>query len=128
MSGNRVLLLLAIADATLRLIVERNLPRDTYKVVTANDGFAASEKLEKADPVFALIIIDLALPVMTGWQVLANIAANKRYDDIPIIILAADEAEMQAPDDLAGRRIAFLLKPFHVANLVSLVETTLPVE
>ncbi len=80
------------------------------KVVTAKDGMDALEKLpnEKVD----LIITDLNMPNMDGFELLRTIRENQEFKELPVIILSSlsDEKDIQRGLQLGAN--SYLVKPF----------------
>ena len=79
----------AVPRAKLRKLFERN----GYEVVTANDGVQALEAM--SDKKFAVIITDLEMPNMNGFELIAAIQGKLETEDIPVIAITGHE-EMQA--------------------------------
>ena len=79
--------ILVVEDAELNIDLLVQLLEDEYRVITAVDG-AAGVKLagqEKPD----LILMDLSLPVLDGWEATRQIKASPALNHIPIIVLTA---------------------------------------
>src|SRR5947207_10287406 len=68
-------------------LVQVNLERDGYTVVTAYDGKEALEKVQSERP--DLIVLDVMMPYMDGFEVLQNLKKNPETRDIPVIMLTA---------------------------------------
>ena len=68
-------------------IVQANLEKEGFKVEVAYDGIEGLEKI-KANPPDA-IILDVMMPEKDGYQVCAELKADKRYAEIPILMLTA---------------------------------------
>jgi adenylate cyclase len=97
-------------DPVNRLLLSRSLEREGYRVETAEDGRGALEKLH-AGPC-DVILLDILMPELDGFQVLSEIEIDKDLRHIPVIVISAVEdmesvvrcIEMGAED--------YLLKPF----------------
>ena len=75
-----------------RDLLARRLSRDGHSLVTAEDGESALQMVE-AQP-FDLILLDLLMPGMSGYEVLCRLKASVRHHDVPIIVISAlDEIE-----------------------------------
>ena len=104
----------------LRLI----LSRAGYKVIKAENGPKGLEFLnsETVD----LILLDLVMPEMDGWEVYQRLKANERTRDIPVIIVTA---KAQRIDRVLGLYIVgaddYITKPFSPKALISSVEEIL---
>src|SRR5205807_6916457 len=68
-------------------LVQVNLERQGYEVVTAFDGKEALEKVESEHP--DLIVLDVMMPYMDGFEVLQNLKKNQNTREIPVIMLTA---------------------------------------
>ena len=91
--------ILIVEDNELNLDLLVQLLEDDYELVTANNGADGIEiaELERPD----LILMDMSLPVMDGWEATRRIKANNGLTHIPIIALTAhamsgDEAKAKA--------------------------------
>ena len=98
-------------DALCVLLAGQN-----YRVLDARNGREALEVLAHTPP--ALIIMDLSMPVMTGWQLLESIRDEKLLPDVPIIVLSADN---HPPDD----DVCFLQKPVGAQHLLEEISSQL---
>lgn len=79
--------ILVVEDVELNMDLLVQLLEDEYQVLTATDGAAGIELAEREQP--DLILMDLSLPVMDGWEAARRIKANDRLKHIPIIALTA---------------------------------------
>ena len=70
-----------------RDMLSRRLERKGFEVVMAEDGQKGVDMSKSEDP--DLILMDLSLPVMDGWQATSTIKANDETKEIPIIVLTA---------------------------------------
>ena len=70
-----------------RDMLSRRLERKGYEVVMAEDGQKGVDKSKSENP--DLILMDLSLPVMDGWEATSTIKADDNTKDIPIIVLTA---------------------------------------
>jgi CheY-like chemotaxis protein len=81
-----------------------------YQALQAESGFAALRILEKQTP--DLLVLDLAMPEMTGFDVLREVIAMPHLDTMPVMVLTATSFG-PAPDDVAHRIGAWVTKPVH---------------
>lgn len=94
-----------------------------HEIVPASDGETALRRIAVRRP--DLILLDLLMPVMDGFEVCRQIKANSQWRDIPIIFLsAADDKELIVRALNAGA-IDFITKPFSHAELLCRVRTQL---
>lgn len=105
-------------DAAIRTLVVAALKREPIEVHTAQDGVAAMECMRAN--VYAVILLDLMMPRLNGYEFLENLDAV-RGDSRPIIIVmtAFDSASLRRLP--ANRVHAVLHKPFDVERVVDLV-------
>jgi len=104
---------------TMRRVTERLLLREGVRVVLASDGLDALEKLKTVYP--AVIVSDIEMPRLDGFDLVRRIRADARITDIPIIIISSRVA--QKHQDIATQLGAdhYLGKPFREAELLALV-------
>jgi two-component system OmpR family response regulator len=101
-------------------IIKAYLERDGYKVITAHDGQAALETARRELP--GLIILDLMLPEVSGWDVCR---ALRKDSEVPIIMLTARD---DTTDKIVGLELGaddYVTKPFDPKELVSRVRAVL---
>jgi two-component system, OmpR family, alkaline phosphatase synthesis response regulator PhoP len=115
---------LVIDDAApIRLLCRVNLEADGIEVLEASDGAAGLElaRTEKPD----VILLDVMLPGMDGWQVAEQLVGDPRTESVPIVFLTARaEARDRARGlDLGG--IGYVTKPFNPLELAPLVRELL---
>jgi len=103
-------------DDDLRIVVIETLERDGIAVLAARDGVEALEILT-FQPQPCLILLDLMMPRMSGWEFRRRQLADPRLAGVPVVVMTAtttlDEAAIQA-DDL-------LRKPLSLPSLLALV-------
>ncbi len=95
---------------------------EKFQVTTAANGRLALDLLEKGGQVFQLIISDLMMPVMDGYQLLAVLKSDPRFQGIPVVMLTA---RADAADKLQALRIGvddYLIKPFDAEELLVRVD------
>ena len=101
---------------SVRNFVGSILERNGYFTIKSNNGADALEKMkiEKVD----LMITDLEMPKMHGFDLISNIREQKKYDNLPIIILTgrAGMKHRQTGEDLGAN--AFIVKPFKEKDLL----------
>ena len=104
-------------DKDIRSSVKTILEAEAYDVVIAENGREALDLFR--DPTFrpAVMLLDLMMPVMNGWQVLDHIARDRRLQKIPIILMSAFFGER-----FVGDPYTMLIKPFALDRMLDLVE------
>lgn len=106
-----------------RDMLGRRLQRQGYRVTMAVDGRQALE-LIKQEP-FDLVLLDIILPVMNGYEVLEHLKADQSLSHIPVIITTAlDESDGKAKCMELGAE-DYLTKPFNPVILKSRISDCL---
>lgn len=107
--------LLVEDDLSIREIVQDLLEEQGYDVVPARTGRQALEFLT-GDPVPpALVLLDLMMPFVTGWQVLEEMRRDPRLARIPVVVLTA------MSQDRPPGATALMRKPFRLDTLLATV-------
>lgn len=100
------------------------LGRRGFEVKGANGGMQGLEMIRKEKP--DLILLDLMMPDMDGWEVYQQIKADEKTRDIPVIVVTA---KAQSIDKVLGLHIAkvddYIAKPFQPQELLASVERVL---
>jgi CheY-like chemotaxis protein len=113
--------LLIVEDNELnRDMLSRRLGRRGYDVVIAVDGANAVDVAEREAP--DLILMDMSLPVLDGWEATRRIKASPRTSDIPVIALTA---HAMAGDEARAREAGcddFDTKPVDLERLLGKIE------
>ena len=113
--------ILLVEDNELnRDMLSRRLLRRGYEVVMALDGSNALSVAESAQP--ALILMDMSLPIMDGWEATRRLKASVDLREIPVIALTAHAMEgdrQRAPDAGCGD---FDTKPIELERLLAKIE------
>jgi len=113
-------ILLIDDDVTLCQLLGEHLETAGYIAISANDGALGLQKASEAHP--DLIVLDLMMPGMDGWEVCQHLRA---VSTVPIIVLSAKSEEF---DKLRGFRVGvddYVTKPFSFAELVARVGAVL---
>ncbi|MBW4670942.1 MAG: response regulator [Cyanomargarita calcarea GSE-NOS-MK-12-04C] len=90
-----------------------------FIILEASNGKEGLEKVEKYQP--NLIIADLAMPVMDGWEMLSYLRQSPDYKDIIIIVSSASVFEIDRQNSLAAGGNDFLAKPVQLEELTLLI-------
>jgi hypothetical protein len=88
-AGQRGELLLVEDDEPTRALVRRTLQKDGWAVTEATDGEDGLEKLDTLEP--DLVVLDLMMPNMDGFEFLQELRGHTRYADIPVVVVTAKE-------------------------------------
>ena len=104
-------------------LIQVNLERQGYQVETANSGVQALAKIKENRP--DLLVSDVMMPEMDGFELLANIRRDPALSDLPVIMLTA---KAQDNDVMTGYKTGadmYLTKPFNPAELIAFVKRIL---
>jgi signal transduction histidine kinase/ActR/RegA family two-component response regulator len=104
-------------DAALRRELSEVLSSEGYSVVTASDGRQALNYLER-NPAPSLILLDLMMPVMDGWEFSATVKSDKSLASIPIVVMSCLE-KSEANASLLGAS-GVLRKPLRLEKLIAI--------
>ncbi len=104
-------------------IVTQALRRNGYETTSASDGDMALEKALSLRP--DLVILDLMLPKMDGWEVCRRLRAEKETASTPILMLTARRDERDVVEGLELGADDYMKKPFSLTELVARVKALL---
>ena len=101
-------------------LVQVNLERAGYTVVTAFDGKEALEKVESENP--DLVVLDVMMPYMDGFEVLQTLRKNQATRELPVIMLTAKAQDADVFRGWQSGVDCYLTKPFNPMELISFVK------
>ena len=118
MSAEKIL----VVDDDLNIceLLRLYLTKDGYNVVVANDGQSAVSMFQEENP--ALVLLDVMLPKLDGWQVCREI---RKFSDAPIIMLTA---KGEVFDKVLGLELGaddYVVKPFDTKEIVARIKAVL---
>jgi chemosensory pili system protein ChpA (sensor histidine kinase/response regulator) len=114
-------------SVTVRKVTQRLLAREGYQVVLARDGLDALRQLQ--DTVPDVMLLDIEMPRMDGFELIGQMRADARWRDVPVIMISSRTAEKHREHAQSLGVLAFLGKPFDEADLLERLRalTTRPV-
>ena len=118
---DRIKILVVDDESRMRKLLKDFLEREGYRVIEAADGLEAMERFYE-DKEIALLILDVMMPNMDGWQVCREVRQSSK---VPIIMLTARSEER---DELQGFELGvdeYISKPFSPKILVARAEAIL---
>ncbi len=118
---DKIKILVVDDESRMRKLVKDFLEREGYQVLEAGDGMEAMEKFYEVQDI-ALVILDVMMPRMDGWQTLREIRQNSQ---VPVIMLTARSDER---DELLGFDLGvdeYISKPFSPKILMARVSAIL---
>jgi CheY-like chemotaxis protein len=115
--GGRGTLLLVEDDEELRDIIADILESCGYEVIPAGNGKQAAEFLATTSELPAVILLDLMMPIVNGWELLREIQPDPRLAGIPVVVMTAFRRDR--PPGIA----ALLKKPFELSELIATIDS-----
>jgi CheY-like chemotaxis protein len=114
---------LVVDDADVLLLCRVNLEFEGYEVIEAADGEQAMQQVQARRP--DVVLLDVMMPKMDGWQVLAAIKADEALTHIPVVMLTA---KVQDQDQIRGwsqGAADYITKPFSPLALSQVLQDVL---
>jgi twitching motility two-component system response regulator PilG len=113
--------ILVVEDSpTIRKVISITLSQKGYETIEAGDGLEALSRLNEAKP--DLILLDIILPKMDGYQILSIIRDNPEFKNIPVIMLTSKDGIINKVKGKVAGSSAYLTKPFDPNKLVETIE------
>ncbi|HEX6798503.1 MAG TPA: response regulator [Ktedonobacterales bacterium] len=104
---------------TVRKIVQLTLQRERIRVVTAGDGLSALAAVADEQP--DLILLDIMLPKMDGYNICQAVRRNMDYRNLPIIMLSGKDGLFDRMRGKLAGSTEYITKPFDSSELVQTV-------
>jgi CheY-like chemotaxis protein len=108
------------------LLCRLNLQQRGHELLEASNGTTALELARERHP--EVIVLDLMLPGMNGYEVLESLKQDERTSDIPVLVLTAKSLRADRERSHGLGASGFLTKPFLPSELCEMVESLLPAE
>lgn len=113
--------ILVVEDSpTIRKVISITLSQKGYETIEAGDGLEALSRLNESKP--DLILLDIILPKMDGYQILSIIRENPEFKTIPVIMLTSKDGIINKVKGKVAGSSAYLTKPFDPTQLVETIE------
>jgi chemosensory pili system protein ChpA (sensor histidine kinase/response regulator) len=126
-SAPQIPLILVVDDSiTVRRVTQRLLQREGYRVALAADGLHALERLAEELP--SVVLSDIEMPRMDGFDLVRNIKADPRLASLPIITITSRIAEKHREHAMALGVDHYLGKPYSEEELLSLIRRYTSIE
>ena len=107
----------------LAIGIKFNLEAEGFKVTTASNGPEALSLLESADPPIKLVVLDIMLPGMSGYEVCEQLRASGRF--MPVLMLSARTLSEDKTRGFDVGANQYLVKPFELEELLSRIKNLL---
>lgn len=101
-------------------LIQVNLEKIGYQVVTAYDGKEGLEKIKAERP--NLVVLDVMMPYMDGFEVLKSLRKDPEFMDLPVIMLTAKAQDKDVFEGYHYGADMYLTKPFNPVELVTFVK------
>lgn len=112
-------------DPNIRRMIVAALRRDGYTFLEAPNGREALDLMRAEHP--DVVVLDLMMPVLSGWDVLRERQGDRELQRIPVIVVSANK-DPEVATAVTGGICAFLPKPFDIGALSALVRSCMPPE
>jgi two-component system alkaline phosphatase synthesis response regulator PhoP/two-component system response regulator VicR len=101
-------------------LIQVNLERQGWQVVTAYDGKEGLEKIKSERP--DLVVLDVMMPYMDGFEVLKTLRREPQFESLPVIMLTAKAQDKDVFEGYHYGADMYLTKPFNPMELVTFVK------
>ena len=118
--------ILVVDDDTANLALAQKILGKEYRIAAANSGMVAFKYLENKCP--DLILLDINMPEMDGFEVMNKISAREEWSNIPIVFLTADSESETESRCLEAGAMDFIAKPFVPVVMCSRIARILELE
>ena len=108
-------------SATTRNVIMKMLVKEGYEVVTAKDGIEAVAMYPQTNP--DLILLDIIMPGMDGYETLATLKKKHNLNDTPVIMLTAKDSLLDKVKGKISGSTEYLTKPFNALELIRKIKT-----
>ncbi|MBU2510935.1 hybrid sensor histidine kinase/response regulator [bacterium] len=123
-TDNKVFKILIVDDIPKNIQVVANvLKNEGYKMTFARDGKSALEKVRSIE--YDLILLDIMMPEMDGFEVCSHLKNDPKHNSIPVIFLTAKSDTASIVKGLESGAVDYINKPFNHAELIARVRTQL---
>ncbi len=116
-------IVLAEDEPQIAKLVEFKLKKEGYRVTWKENGKEALKAIKEEKP--DLILLDIMMPIMDGYEVLRQIKEDEKLRDIPVIMLTARAQEKDVVKGIDSGAEDYITKPFHPAELLARVKRIL---
>jgi DNA-binding response OmpR family regulator len=123
MNGEKFRVLVVEDEPLISEMISKSLRLEGYMVDAATTGEEGLKKVKDLSP--DLVLLDVLLPKIDGWEVLTRMRDDSRTKDIPIIMLTALSDEKSKVLGLRGGADDYVTKPFSALELMARVEAVL---
>ena len=105
------------------LLCRVNLEFEGYEVMEASDGVEAMSRVRERRP--DVVLLDVMMPRMDGWQVLSELKSDDELKDIPVVMLTAKVQDQDQIRGWSSGASEYITKPFSPLSLSQVLEDVL---
>lgn len=120
-------ILLIVDDAEMNRMILREMLSDEYEIIEAANGLEAVKQLQKHGKEISIVLLDIIMPELNGFDVLSHMVSTDLIDDVPVIMISgesSDEAVLRAYElgasDYIGRPFDARVVRQRVSNIMRL--------
>ena len=106
-------LVLVVDDVDMNRLILEEILNDTYDIAQASDGFQAVNILMSGDRLPSIILLDIMMPDMDGYEVLDIVMHNPALNKIPVIFITAADAQINESKGIMSGAVDYISKPFN---------------
>jgi putative two-component system response regulator len=107
--NNSVPIVLVVDDVEMNVMILEEILKDSYEIITAENGVHALEILRQAKVLPKIILLDVFMPAMNGYEMFEIMKADVALKRIPVIFITTSDSESEA---LSVGAVDFISKPF----------------
>ncbi len=118
--------IMLVDDNKANLTMTKNILKDTYKVYALPSSERLFAFLKTVTP--DLILLDIEMPVMDGFETIKQLKSDSRYAEIPVIFVTARIEEIDELEGLSLGAVDYVTKPFAAPIMLKRIENVLLIE
>jgi CheY-like chemotaxis protein len=112
--------LLVVDDSpSVRRVVSNMLKANGWEALTARDGIEALEQIARQRP--AAVLLDIEMPRMDGYELMASVRAQEQYRDLPLIVLTSRAASKHRQRAIQLGADEYIIKPYQDQALLGVI-------
>lgn len=108
---------------SMRMLLKAALTDLGYKVLEAEDGVHALERLDGIEP--DLLITDINMPRLDGFGLIEKVRAEDRHRNLPILVLTTESSDEKKQRARSAGATGWIVKPFHPDKLAAAIRRVL---
>ncbi len=121
MAGNKKILIVDDQEIN-RIILKNILVRESFEILEAGDGTDALEQLAVHGEAIALLLLDIVMSPVDGYEVMKKMASEGLIGKIPVVVITADETQECQNRVCVMGAAKFIHKPFSPAEVRAIVD------